>query len=349
MLVMTVLGPAFAACGATGAANGAGTSRSDEGGATGELDATAATDGGADVHAGGEDRERIRALDRGVYTFCDVRADDRVECRRLPFGNYDGGGYPAPFLTRVEALGMGFYAHAALHQDGTISRWTETDVGIGEARLVDGVAAAVAVSSSCYLTAARAVRCFDPANEPAGGLTDVVAIAAGQSFSCAITGSREVRCWGAGYRGQLGNGDTADSTTPVMVAGLSDVESISSWNAFSCAVLRDRRAACWGDNAHGSLGDGSTVAFSSTPVGVRGLDNVRAISTGYHHACALLMNGRVKCWGENDNGQLGNGGSVDSPTPVDVVDVEDAMLVSAGLARSCVVTSTGATKCWPAR
>ncbi|MCK5688830.1 RCC1 repeat-containing protein, partial [Myxococcota bacterium] len=115
----------------------------------------------------------------------------------------------------------------------------------------------------------------------------------------------------------------------------------------SCALLSAGTVKCWGANGDGQLGNGAANTDEVTPVDVSGLSDVAAIVAGYHHNCALLNSGAVKCWGDNYSGQLGDGGTNPlESTPVDVSGLANVIAITAGGSHSCALLDTGAVKCW---
>jgi alpha-tubulin suppressor-like RCC1 family protein/pimeloyl-ACP methyl ester carboxylesterase len=184
----------------------------------------------------------------------------------------------------------------------------------------------------------------------ANPLSNIVALATGDSHSCALSGSGGVKCWGAGYGGQLGNGEADHSLVPVDVIGLTNgVTAIAAGGSHTCALTVSGGVKCWGNNSSGELGDGTTTD-RDTPVDVVGLNSgVAAITAGYSHTCALTDAGAVKCWGFNGGGGVGDGRVCGyyCLSPVDVTGLRDrATAITAGDRHTCALMSGGDVTCW---
>jgi len=177
----------------------------------------------------------------------------------------------------------------------------------------------------------------------------IVSIDAGDSFTCARTDSGAAYCWGRNAEGQLGNGTSAMSPTPVAVVGLGGtVESFSTGSLHVCALLVGGSVECWGDNVTGQLGDGTNVS-RPTPGAVSGLGvPVSSVASGFDHTCAVTTGGDAFCWGDNFFGQLGDdGASIETNVPTAVIGVAgNAAGIAAGGFHTCLWTTAGVALCW---
>ncbi|MGB2276095.1 MAG: putative Ig domain-containing protein, partial [Candidatus Poseidoniaceae archaeon] len=192
---------------------------------------------------------------------------------------------------------------------------------------------------------------------------DAVAVSGGRSHTCALLDGGDVKCWGDDQYGQLGDGATlADRTTPPYSAinlgtGRTAV-AISAGGYHTCALLDNGDVKCWGRDNEGQLGDGGSITStdytavpSSTAINLGTGRTAVAISAGEYHTCAILDNGDLKCWGHDNTGQLGDGGtntatSAPSSTAVNLGAGRTAVAVKAGTSHTCVILDNGDMKCW---
>jgi alpha-tubulin suppressor-like RCC1 family protein len=218
------------------------------------------------------------------------------------------GGVPPN--ARARAISAGGSHTCAVARGGLIECW-----GSNSAGQLDGVG--------------RGDRSFPVA---VSGLAGVSAIAAGGSFTCARTSGGELDCWGDGQAAH---------------AVASGVVAVAAGAAHACALTSTGGVECWGDNSFGELGDGTRTRRGG-PVGVSGLSGgVVAVTAGGGHTCALTGSGAVKCWGENDYGQLGDGSNTDRSLPVPVSGLTSGVAaIAAGGQHTCAVTRRGAVRCW---
>ncbi|MEM9889276.1 MAG: RCC1 repeat-containing protein [Actinomycetota bacterium] len=306
-----------------------------------------------------------------------------VDARPLPeVGSVSAGGRHTCALTAAgEIQCWGENGSGQLGDGTTVDRPTPLFVQNSDGERLTGMQAVVAGSShSCGLASDGGVLCWG--NNSSGQLGDgtttlapvpvvvevdgaplvgVTQIVAGRFHTCALTAGA-VDCWGANFFGQLGDGGTTNTAVPVSSldrdgTALAGVDELSAGALHTCAVLAGDEVACWGANFFGQLGDGGTVG-ASVAVGVVDesgdtFDAVRHVAAGAHHTCASMTNGRVRCWGSNTVGQLGDGGDEASPFPVAVgvasgTELSAIVGLSAGDRHTCAVSSGGAVRCWGA-
>jgi len=133
--------------------------------------------------------------------------------------------------------------------------------------------------------------------------------------TCALTARGQAYCWGANGNGELGDGTLTDSLEngPQAVIGGLRFASINPGADHTCAITARGQAYCWGANSDGKLGDGTTTSSEvNGPQAVIGGLRFTSIRGGGTHTCALTARGQAYCWGENGNGQLGDGATADS-------------------------------------
>jgi alpha-tubulin suppressor-like RCC1 family protein len=197
---------------------------------------------------------------------------------------------------------------------------------------------------------------------PVGGLSGVTEIAASETHILALLSNGTVFAWGYNGNGELGDGTTTESSTPVQVTGISNAIQVAASVQHSLALLADGTVVAWGENGYGELGTGTTEGpeecpspCAMAPRPVSGLNDVVAISAGEEYSLALRANGDVVAWGYDQYGTIGDGNHsektspctcVTSPTPVP--GVSGAMAISAGMKMGMALLVDGRVTDWGA-
>lgn len=268
------------------------------------------------------------AINRGGQMFCwgnnmyaQLATGDDVG-RFVPVLAASGSSFTAISLSPAGSFACGLAA------DGTGYCWGSAQGG----RLGNGT-----VSPSGVETSPRPV---------AGGLR-FKAIAPGGDHTCALTLEGVAYCWGNNGRGQLGTGDTFDSSLPLQVKGGLTFASISAHVLATCGVTTQGAGYCWGDNRSGVLGNGTT-ADSHVPLRVAGDLQFSSITMGTWTACGLTAAGEAYCWGDNNYGQLGLGsaGGAVRTTPQLVTGNIAWRMIDAGVGIVCGVSTSNIGYCW---
>ncbi len=272
-----------------------------------------------------------------------------------------GGSHSCAVTSSGGVKCWGFNGDGQLGDGTTTQRLLPVDVS----GLTSGVATVAAgVNHSCALTTAGGVKCWGDNQygqlgdgtttdrttpvDVSGLSSGVASITVGDAHTCAVTTAGGVKCWGYNGDGQLGDGTTVNKSSPTDVSGLaSGISNASAGGEHTCALTASGGLKCWGHNNFAQLGDG-TITDRTTPADVSGLTTgASAVTAGKYHTCALTAAGGVKCWGDNQSGQLGDGTTTYRPTPVNVSGLTSGISsVGAGDLHTCALTTAGNVKCW---
>lgn len=326
----------------------------------------------------------LSAVAVGITHSCALTSAGAVYCWGWNYQSPIGNGvtessagssttYLAPVLaniTSATAITAGKYYNCALKSDGSVWCW-----GFNSGSQLG--------SSGTPLSTPTQI---------GGGLSGVKAISGWSAHTCAITSSNGVICWGTDTAGELGDGNNTgySTTTPktvVTASGVSppqltNVVSIAAGHQFSCAVKSDGTVWCWGSNGYGTLGASILASgYSTFARQISSISNAVQVAAGERHACALISDGSVKCWGANPFGQIGNGtvsgddypggvcgstnstpGSCSAPTSYSNMNLNSPPLVTTpatvnlggrfaiairtGTQNSCALLSDNTVMCW---
>lgn len=298
----------------------------------------------------------VRSLAAAARHACVRLAGDRLLCWGDRRQRDADAPQPVPTVAAARSVGVGEDHVCALRTDGTALCWGSAlggSLGNGwsgahpQPGAVPGITDAVRVRAllgeSCAERRTGAIACWgdgDPAPRdmprlrtladaggsvgdctPEAGLPGDVragSLSCGLGAGCAIRTGGQVVCWRRPGHAEPGMGPllVAASTTPAEVAGLSDAAQVAVGLDTACARRGDGRVLCWGRNGSGQVGDGTLSEGRPQPVPAAGVAGAVDVSVGFHHACAALQGGEVRCWGSTYEGEVGTYAARAVKTPV---------------------------------
>ena len=270
---------------------------------------------------------------------------------------------PLPANRTVKFLSAGFYNTCVVYNNDSVSCWGNNDngqLGLGRQETIFGNTSATRASNLSPISL--------------GTTKKVLGIAAGGPHTCVLFNDGSLKCWGLNGSGQLGLGDilTRGKKASEMGNGLPFVDlggekviDVKASGIRTCALFEDRRLRCWG--GYSAIGSGGNVNLGTLksqmgtnlkPVSLGAGALVEGFSVGNYHTCALLKDNRVKCFGQDFSGSLGQGNPTttvigdsveemgDNLPPVNISDGLRIIQITAGYLGSCALLENHATKCW---
>ena len=250
-------------------------------------------------------------------------------------------------LCNAKAISAGDLHTCALLQDGTVACW-----GNGGPQLIADRTSPMTIDAGgdnqCEIIAGSGQ------TETVGSkpgivpcLTGVTSVAAGNSFDCAVLKDGTVQCW--------------SSLPAAAIANVSGAVSVAVEGTSGCAVLQDTTVKCWGANESGELGNGTTTPSASAvsvlnvtgAIGITASETVSGTSKCrqcYGLSCALIDGGTAQCWGEDQDGELGNGTTelMATTAPVSVLNLTSAVSLTAGEGHVFAILGDGTIAGWGA-
>jgi alpha-tubulin suppressor-like RCC1 family protein len=279
-----------------------------------------------------------KMVSAGTNGTCAVLTSGHIKCwgSNLTVGNgtYDPASSPVTVSNIDDAVSVALSATVAcaVLDDGAVSCW-----GFGNDGQL-GVPGSFMMAP--YWNAPGATV---PAISNA---TDVVA---GDAHFCAVLSNHDLACWGRGYEGQLGNGLSGDFNgvfIPVAPTGVSGVIAAGAGAASTCGLSDDYELQCWGENPNGQSGS-AAKPIEVTPTDVVGVGaGVLDVSAGLSDTCAVLADGSVRCFGDNSEGQLGDGTMNYGLHPATTPIASGASKIAVGDRHACALMATGTIQCW---
>jgi RHS repeat-associated protein len=271
------------------------------------------------------------------------------------FGGLVSPAVPEPTavvaVTGTAQVAAGGQHSLALLSSGKIMAWGSNfdgELGTGEYKGPSLACVGKFDEQGCSLT---------PLEVP--GISTATAVSAGFEDSFALLSNGTIMGWGEDTYGQVGNGTYCEAkpcaTSPAEVKAFGTFTEVSAGAYHTLALKSNGGVEAWGRAVEGQLGDGNTtgptlcqgtVPCSTLPVEVKNIGNAVAVSAGFWHGMALLKTGKVVTWGDNEEGELGNGNTTDADEPVEVKELNEVTAIAGGDLSSMALLKNGTVMTW---
>jgi alpha-tubulin suppressor-like RCC1 family protein len=192
-----------------------------------------------------------------------------------------------------------------------------------------------------------------------GSHEDWATVSAGDYHTCGIRHGGQLYCWGDNQCGQVGDGTAVSdpcregfedhkARSPRRIGTFEDWANVSAGGFHTCGVRKNGKLYCWGNDDAGQVGDGDADPGAVTaPLRIGTFEDWANVSAGGFHTCGVRKNGKLYCWGNDENGQVGDG-EAGSPAlaPRRIGTFEDWARATAGWEHACGIRHGGKLYCW---
>jgi alpha-tubulin suppressor-like RCC1 family protein/endonuclease/exonuclease/phosphatase family metal-dependent hydrolase len=199
--------------------------------------------------------------------------------------------------------------HAKPQRVGTATNWRSVSTGGWHTCAVNEAGAAYCWGHNAFGELGDGTITSRKAPVRVGGGQTWLQLSTAWAQTCGLTQTGTLLCWGFNRQGQLGDGTLTNRASPTPVAGGLTWTQVTTGDGSTCATAYDGRLWCWGDGRYGQLGSDPTSTPTPTPTQVAALTTpIQLTSAGWLHTCAIPVGGSFTCWGNDEVGQLGDGG-----------------------------------------
>lgn len=179
-------------------------------------------------------------------------------------------------------------------------------------------------------------------------LTNITQISGHGGHACALLADKTTRCWGGNTSGELGNGTTVSSNVPIAnVLWINDVIKIEAGHFSTCALRASGTVWCWG-----IISANGVEKTAKYPENIPYLEKVTDVATGFYNQCVQFKSGTLKCFGRDQDGNMGSGSTSYSsgnkflPNSVRYLPAPAKSVVQGYFMHACAILVTGQVACW---